>query len=135
VPVLQVSLPSLEPAALLELGRALAPLREEGYLVMGSGFLTHNMRAIDFDGSISKPPSWASDFDAWCNDALARRDADAIAAYREKAPGVRMSLPTHEHFVPVVVAMGASLGIDEPVKFPIEGFTYGSFTKRSVQFG
>jgi len=48
---------------------------------------------------------------------------------------VRMALPTHEHFVPVLVALGASLGAAEPVTFPITGFTYGSFTKRSVQFG
>jgi 4,5-DOPA dioxygenase extradiol len=66
---------------------------------------------------------------------LARRDADALVDYRQRAPGVRMALPTHEHFVPVVVAMGASVDQAEPVRFPITGFTYGTFTRRSVQFG
>lgn len=132
VPVLQLSLPTLEPAPLLALGRALAPLRDEGVLIIGSGFLTHNMRAIDFAGR-SAPPSWATDFDAFCADALTRRDVDALLDYRARAPGVRMALPTHEHFVPLLTALGAAL--DAPASFPITGFTYGSFTKRSVQFG
>jgi 4,5-DOPA dioxygenase extradiol len=134
VPVLQVSLPTMEPLPLLALGRRLARLRNEGVLIVGSGFLTHNMRTIDFDGR-SAPPSWAKEFDAWAADVLARHDADALVDYRARAPGVRMALPTHEHFVPVIVAMGASVDTPETVAFPIDGFTYGSFTKRSVQFG
>jgi 4,5-DOPA dioxygenase extradiol len=65
---------------------------------------------------------------------LARRDLDALLDYRRKAPGVEMALPTHEHFVPVVAAIGAA--DDEPVSFPITGFMAGSgLTRRSVQFG
>jgi 4,5-DOPA dioxygenase extradiol len=134
VPVLQVSLPTLEPKALFELGRTLALLRREGVLVVGSGFLTHNLGALG-RGEGGSPPAWASEFDAWTAENLVRRDADALADYRSKAPGVRMALPTHEHFVPVLVALGASLGAADAVTFPITGFTYGSFTKRSVQFG
>ena len=134
VPVLQMSIPTMEPAPLVELGRRLAPLRDEGVLVVGSGFLTHNLAAFEPDAD-ARPPAWASEFDAWAGDSLARRDADALVAYRERAPGVRMALPTHEHFVPVLVALGASVGVSEDVGFPVTGFTYGSFTKRSVQFG
>jgi 4,5-DOPA dioxygenase extradiol len=134
VPTLQASLPSLDPAALVEMGRRLAPLRDEGVLLVGSGFLTHNMRALSFNGGVDAP-SWAKDFDAWCAGAIARRDVDAMIDYRRKAPGVRESLPTHEHFVPVLAALGASLDRSDEVTFPIAGFTYGSFTKRSVQFG
>jgi 4,5-DOPA dioxygenase extradiol len=134
VPVLQVSFPTMDPAALVELGRALAPLRREGVLIVGSGFLTHNLRALDLRPA-SVPPSWATDFDGWCADVLARKDVDGLVQYRSRAPGVRMALPTHEHFVPVLVAMGAGLEGPEKVTFPITGFTYGSFTKRSVQFG
>jgi 4,5-DOPA dioxygenase extradiol len=132
VPVLQVSLPTLEPDRLLELGKRLAPLRDEGVLLVGSGFLTHNMRALDFR-SAAPPPAWAADFDAWCADVLARQDDSALVAYRSRAPGVRDALPTHEHFVPVVVGMGAARG--DAATFPITGFTYGSFTRRSVQWG
>jgi 4,5-DOPA dioxygenase extradiol len=135
VPVLQVSLPTLEPAELFRLGRALAPLRKEGILIVGSGFLTHNLRSMDFRPDAA-PPAWATEFDAWTADVLARRDVDALLAYRERAPGVRQALPTHEHFVPVVVALGAA--IDDAAatpSFPISGFTYGTATRRSVQFG
>ena len=134
VPVLQVSLPTMDAPGIFEMGKALAPLRREGVLILGSGFLTHNMHAIDWDGT-SPTPSWAREFDAWAADVLARRDADALLDYRARAPGVRLALPTHEHFVPVVAAMGAALeGPSEP-RFPITGFAYGSFTRRSVQFG
>jgi len=134
VPVLQASLPSLEPPELLALGKKLAPLRDEGVLIVGSGFLTHNLRRMSFDPG-APTPQWAAEFDAWTADALARRDVDALMKYRETAPGVRESLPTHEHFVPVIVALGAALEDAPAVSFPITGWAYGSGTKRSVQFG
>jgi 4,5-DOPA dioxygenase extradiol len=134
VPVLQMSIPTMDPGKLLALGAKLAPLRDEGVLIIGSGFLTHNLRA--FNPAPNAPPmQWAAEFDAWCQDVLSRRDFDALAAYRQKAPGVQMALPTHEHFVPVLLAAGASGGHAESVKFPITGMMAGSFTKRSVQFG
>jgi 4,5-DOPA dioxygenase extradiol len=131
VPVLQMSIPSLDPASLFALGNKLAPLRDEGVLVIGSGFITHNLRALGAAGS--PPPSWANDFDAWTADVIARRDVDALMGYRSKAPGVAQSLPTHEHFVPLIVAAGAAA--DAPATFPITGWAFGSATKRSVQFG
>jgi 4,5-DOPA dioxygenase extradiol len=134
VPVLQVSLPTLEPKDLLALGRSLAPLRDEGVLIVGSGFLTHNLRRMSFEPG-APVPRWASEFDAWAGDTLARKDVDALLDYRAKAPGVRESLPTHEHFVPVIAALGAAIDEGPAVTFPITGWTYGSGTKRSVQFG
>jgi 4,5-DOPA dioxygenase extradiol len=133
IPVLQLSLPSLEPQPLWALGAALAPLRDEGVLVVGSGFLTHNLGAIDLRSRRS-PPSWAREFDAWTAEVLATKNVDALLDYRRRAPGVQVALPTHEHFVPVIVAMGAAA--DAPtVRFPIDGFWMGSFTRRSVQLG
>jgi 4,5-DOPA dioxygenase extradiol len=134
IPVLQVSLPSMDPAPLLALGRALAPLRNEGVLIMGSGFLTHNLRALDPRPGASTP-AWATELDAWAADVLARRDADALLDYRNRAPGVQQALPTHEHFVPVITALGASIDVAEAVQFPITGFAHGSFTRRSMQLG
>lgn len=131
VPVLQISLPSLSPGELLEMGRMLAPLREEGVMVMGSGFLTHNLRAIDW--SATAPPAWASDFDAWVAEVLRSGDLDALADFEARAPAARLAHPRTEHYVPVIVAAAAAEG--EPVSFPIEGWTWGPFTKRSVQFG
>lgn len=134
VPVLQISFPTMDPAALLALGRALAPLRREGVLIVGSGFLTHNLRAADWRTN-TVTPSWATEFDAWVADVLARQDVDALLQYRSGAPGVHLALPTHEHFIPVLVAMGAAIEEPGSVQFPITGFAYGSFTRRSVQFG
>lgn len=134
VPVLQASVPSMEPRELLALGKRLAPLRDEGVLIVGSGFITHNMEAIDTRPG-APAESWATEFDAWNAEVLARRDVDALLTYREKAPGVQMALPTHEHYVPLLVALGASVDRADAVSFPITGMAFGSFTKRSVQFG
>ena len=131
VPVLQVSMPGLDPMSLLAFGQALAPLREEGVLIIGSGFLTHNLRL----GPSAGTPSWASEFDAWTAEVLSHHDIDALLDYRAGAPGVDIALPTHEHFTPVIIAAGATVDGPLPTTFPITGFWFGSFTKRSVQFG
>ncbi len=130
IPVLQISLPSEDPKELFAVGQALAPLRQEGVLLIGSGFLTHNLRAR----ALRDTPAWAREFDTWTADALARHDHDLLLDYRAKAPGVHESLPTHEHFVPVIVAAGAAA--ESVVAFPITGFWWGgAMTRRSVQFG
>ena len=128
VPVLQVSMPSLDPRVLVDVGRKLAPLRDEGVLIVGSGFLTHNMRAFS-----QTTPSWAAEFDDWAEATLAARDVDALVDFERRAPGARIAHPRSEHYAPVVVAAGAAH--DDAVTFPITGFWYGSFTRRSVQFG
>lgn len=131
IPVLQLSLPGLDPTAVFEFGRAMAPLREEGVLIVGSGFLSHNLR----EGFTAGTPGWASDFDTWAKERLAARDFDALVDFRAKAPAAARNHPTIEHYVPVLVAAGASRD-SEPVAFPIDGFwRSSSFTKRSVQFG
>jgi len=134
IPVLQLSLPSLQPQELFALGRALAPLRAEGVLVIGSGFLTHNMRFAFRPGT----PAWAVEFDDWAADVLARRDHDALVDFQGRGPSAQVALPTTEHFVPVLVAAGASADRTESVAFPITGFWGpggGAFTRRSVRFG
>jgi 4,5-DOPA dioxygenase extradiol len=132
VPVLQISMPRLDARELFELGRALAPLRDEGVLVFGSGFLTHNM-AYAFRPGI---PSWAREFDDWAAEALSRLDVDALIDFQKRAPAARTALPTWEHYAPLLVSAGASAeGAARPkVTFPITGFWLeGAFTKRSVQ--
>jgi 4,5-DOPA dioxygenase extradiol len=132
VPVLQMSMPALVPDQLTNLGRALAPLRDEGVLIFGSGFLTHNMRYAFRPGI----PGWARQFDGWAEDALSRLDLDALADFQVKAPGAELALPTWEHYAPLLVAAGAVAEKRSPVTFPITGFWMdGAFSKRSVQFG
>jgi len=131
VPVLQISMPALDPRELFGLGRALAPLRDEGVLVFGSGFLTHNMRYAFRPGV----PAWAREFDAWAEDALARFDVDALLDFRVRAPAASTALPTWEHYAPLLVSLGAAAAAPRRVSFPITGWWMdGAFTKRSVQF-
>jgi 4,5-DOPA dioxygenase extradiol len=130
VPVLQVSMPGLDARALFDLGRALAPLREEGVLVFGSGFLTHNMRYAFRPGT----PAWAQEFDSWAADALSRFDVDALVSFQTVAPQAATALPTWEHYAPVLVAAGAAADSQPHTTFPITGWWMdGAFTKRSVQ--
>jgi 4,5-DOPA dioxygenase extradiol len=132
VPVLQLSMPALDPDELFALGRALAPLRDQGVLVFGSGFLTHNMRYAFRPGI----PTWAREFDAWAEDALRRFDVDALKNFRDRAPAAQTALPTWEHYAPLLVSAGAAAETRPEVTFPIEGFWMdGAFTKRSVQLG
>lgn len=104
VPVLQVSMPSLDPEALFGLGRRLHVLREEGILVMGSGFMTHSFAAI-------RKPALADHtraFDAWAVEALARGDVDTLTDYRTKAPSAQIAHPTADHYVPLLLTLGAA---------------------------
>jgi 4,5-DOPA dioxygenase extradiol len=132
VPVLQVSMPGLDARMLFELGRVLAPLRAEGVLIFGSGFLTHNMRYAFRPGV----PDWAREFDSWAEGALARLDVDALIDFQVRAPSARIALPTWEHYAPLLVAVGAAADSGAQTSFPITGWWMDSaFTKRSVQFG
>ena len=132
VPTLQLSLPSLDTKEQFALGRALAPLRDEGVVIMGSGFLTHNMRAL----GLHSTPDWAKDFDAWVTDVLTRRDHDALLDWKAKAPGAQLAHPRSEHFAPVVAAAAAAAEAGN-VTFPITGYweMAPAFTRRSAQFG
>ena len=132
IPVLQISMPGLDTKELFALGQALAPLRDEGALVFGSGFLTHNMQYAFRPGI----PQWAREFDGWAESALSRLDMDALLDFKVRAPAAPIALPTWEHYAPLLVAAGALGGERAAVSFPIEGFWMeGAFTKRSVQFG
>jgi 4,5-DOPA dioxygenase extradiol len=132
IPVLQVSMPRLDARELFALGQALAPLRDEGVLVFGSGFLTHNMKYAFRPGT----PDWAREFDAWVEDAIERLDVDALIDFEERAPAAKLALPTWEHYAPLLVALGAAADERPRATFPITGWWMdGAFTKRSVQFG
>ncbi len=133
VPVLQISMPSEDPAALMELGRRLAPLRDEGVLIMGSGFMTHSFDAIRQVMSGRPLPQGVVEFDRWAAEALARRDLDSLVDYRTKAPAAAYAHRTVDHFVPLFIAAGASLEKDAASRTAIEGFWMAN-SKRSVEF-
>lgn len=129
VPVLQISLPTLDPQRLFEVGRKLAPLRDAGVLIVGSGFFTHNLRALSMDGRVT---SVMSEFDHWGAEALARGDLDALLDFQRKAPAARQAHPRTEHFAPLFVTLGAVAGDLAGAQTVIDGFWYG-LAKRSIQ--
>ena len=132
VPVLQLSLPwTNDPVRMFELGTALAPLRDEGVFILGSGNLVHNLRAADW--SNGPTPDWAAEFDHWLAEILAEDRDDLLQDYRSN-PLSAACHPTQEHFVPLLVAAGAATEHDS-VTFPIEDFELGSLSMRCVQFG
>lgn len=131
IPVLQISMPSLEPERLLRIGEKLRTLRDEGVLIMGSGFMTHGLPYLDWSGGLYQaPPTWSSEFDDWAARALATGDVDTLVRFRETAPALRFAHPTLDHFAPMFVTLGAGLQHDAPVQTEIEGFWLG-LSKRS----
>jgi 4,5-DOPA dioxygenase extradiol len=132
VPVLQLSIPAQDPGKLLELGSRLRPLREQGVLIIGSGFLTHGLPFLTrevFTGE--QVPGWSMEFDLWAAEALGKGDVEALANYR-KAPGMPYAHPTPDHFLPLFVTLGAGRDPERPVDTVIDGFWIG-LAKRSFQ--
>lgn len=133
IPVLQMSMPDLEPEHLFEIGKRLAPLRDEGVLIMGSGFLTHGLPFVHqyWDGRPGAP-EWSKEFDLWAADKLQRGDVDSLFDFRNRAPGMPYAHPTVEHFAPLFVTLGAATEPGEAPKFTIEGYWLG-LAKRSFE--
>ena len=132
IPVLQLSLPSQDPGRLMELGARLRPLRDEGVLVIGSGFLTHGLPFLRDFRTDAPPPGWSRDFDDWATEVLARGDLDELASFRDRAPGMPYAHPTVEHLTALFVALGAATKPEVAPTTAIEGYFLG-LSKRSIQ--
>ena len=135
IPVLQLSMPTLDPQELFAIGTRLAPLRDEGTLIVGSGFTTHNLRWFNpRAGADGAPPAASSVFDQWAAEAVDAGDVDAILDFMDKAPAAAEAHPRTEHWAPLFVSLGAAHaggGID--ASSVIDGFWFG-LSKRSWQF-
>jgi 4,5-DOPA dioxygenase extradiol len=134
IPIFQLSVqPYMSPAHHLALGRKLAPLREEGVLVMGSGSATHNLRRLMRGHHDTPPEPWAKAFDDWLADAVEKGDEAALANYRSEAPYAREAHPTDEHFLPLHVAFGAA-GEGAHGKALHRSFTSGNLSMAAYAF-
>jgi 4,5-DOPA dioxygenase extradiol len=132
VPAVQLSLPRrARPADLLALGRALAPLRDEGVLLLGSGGAVHNLGRVSLADKDALPAAWALEFDNWLAGKLAAFDLEALENYRTAAPQASAAVPTTEHFDPLFVVLGAARPGERALPL-FEGFQYGSLSMRSV---
>ena len=122
IPVVQLSLqPGRDTAHHLAVGRALAPLTDDGVLVVGSGHTTHNLRDWMATRGRGGPLPYATAFATWLRERLDAQDTDALLGYRDGAPEARRAHPTEEHFLPLFVALGAA-GEGAHAEPVVEGF-------------
>ena len=131
IPVLQMSLPTQDPYKLLTLGSRLRELRDEGVLVIGSGFLTHGLPFLREFRIDAEAPGWSVDFDLWAADALNRGDVAELASYKSSAPGMPYAHPTVEHYTPLFVTLGAATDTEAPGQQLFDGYWMG-LSKRSL---
>ena len=132
IPVVQISLPSRQgPALQTRVGHALASLREQGVLLIGSGSITHNLRELDWHAGPESVEPWAKAFRDWVIDKLAADDEAALHDYRQQAPYAVRSHPSDEHLLPLYFARGA--GGDFSIAH--QGFTMGALGMDIYRFG
>lgn len=131
LPIVEVSLPlPTTPDDLLQIGAALAPLRERNVAIAGSGGIVHNLRRLRFDDVDAPVEAWAAEFDRWVMDRIEARDYRAVADYRTRAPHAEWAAPTPEHFEPLLAVLGAASADDRLV--PIHGgFQYATLSMRT----
>jgi len=133
LPVIQLSLPRWDPAQLVGLGRALAPLRQEGIALLASGGLVHNLGLLDWEEPGEKATPWAAEAEAWALEAIRKGDLEALTAHRTRWPHSRDAAPSTEHLDPVFVALGASEG--EAPRDLFRAFQLGSLSLSSLVWG
>jgi 4,5-DOPA dioxygenase extradiol len=133
-PVVEVSLPlPREPQDVLAIGRALAPLRERGVLLLGSGGIVHNLRLARLDRKDAPFDQWARRFDDWVRERVARRDVAELADYRAKAPHAELGAPESEHFDPIFFPLGAA-SQDDVLEEIDHGFEHANLSLASYAF-
>lgn len=109
VPIAQLSIqPRKDAAHHFRVGRALRALKDEGVMVIGSGQITHNLRAADFSARPEDADPRVAEFTDWFEDKLVARNIDALLDYRRQAPHAVLMHPTDEHLLPVFAALGAA---------------------------
>ena len=135
IPIAQVSMQPLADARHhYAVGRALAPLRDEGVLIVASGSMTHNLRAIQRDGLDAPPPPWVTGFVDWMHDKLTAGEREAVLDAIDIAPGAEANHPYDDHLLPLFVALGAS-DDGEPIRRLHTSYEYGVLAMDTYQFG
>ena len=132
-PVFQVSMPyDLNAEQALQLGRVLAPLRAQGVLIVASGSMTHNLR--EFRQGMSQPAAYVQEFSNWVRSAVAAHAVQPMLKYRAEAPHAERAHPTEEHFLPLLVALGAQAE-GEKARLIDGGIEHGMLSMDSFVWG
>jgi 4,5-DOPA dioxygenase extradiol len=135
VPVVQLSIDETQPARWhYELARKLAPLREEGVLIIGSGNLVHNLHAYSWGDRAVKPYDWALRFESLARKALTAADFEPLIEYQPLGRDAMLAAPTPDHYLPLIYVLAQHQGGDA-VSFPVEGFDGGSISMLTVRIG
>lgn len=135
IPVLQLSMDySRAPSEHYALGRQLRALRNRGVLIVGSGNIVHNLRALRRDVPDNQAYDWAQAFDAAIQQQIAKGQLDALQKFQSLGDIARLSHPTHDHFLPLLYAAGAAAPNEVP-RFFNTGFQAASISMRSVLWG
>lgn len=135
VPVVQLSIDRTKFASHhYEIGKKLAPLREEGVLIIGSGNIVHNLRAYTWDQSLAGPYDWAIRFEDRVKELLLTAKEGPLIAYETLGNDARLSIPTPDHYLPLLY-MIACRKKGEKLSFPVEGIDGGSISMLAVQIG
>jgi len=135
IPVVQLSIDERQaPQFHYEMGKRLAPLREEGVLVIGSGNLVHNLHAYAWGRYETQPFDWAVRFEKQVQDLLLRRDDTQIVNYESLGQDALLSVPTPDHYLPLLYVLGLRRGNDG-ISFPVNGVDGGSVSMLAVQLG
>jgi 4,5-DOPA dioxygenase extradiol len=136
VPIVQLSIDGTQPPSFhYEVGRRLAPLREEGVLIAGSGNIVHNLHAYAWGRHVPEPYDWAVSFEQRVRELLLADDAKPLVEYEDKlGREARLAAPTPDHYLPLLYVIGARAA-SEPVTFPVEGVDGGSISMLTVQVG
>ena len=133
VPVIQLSIDETKPASFhFDLGRKLAPLRDEGVLIAGSGNLVHNIRMYSWEGKMPEPYDWAARFDKKARELMLAGEYEALIDYEKIGQDAALSIPTPDHYLPLLYVLG-SIGQGDRMTFPVEGFDGGSMSMLAVR--
>lgn len=135
VPVVQLSIDEIEPASFhFELGKRLAPLREEGVLLIGSGNVVHNLHAYAWGRHPVEPFDWAVRFEQRVRGSLLAGDDAALVGYESLGPDAKLAAPTPDHYLPLLYVAGSRYA-DDQVMFPVEGIDGGSVSMLTAILG
>lgn len=135
IPVVQLSIDETQPPEFhYELGKRLAPLREEGVLIVGSGNLVHNLHTYAWGRHNVEPFDWAVRFEKLALELLLKGNHAPLVDYESLGRDALLSAPTPDHYLPLLYVIGSSRPSDQ-VSFPVEGFDGGSISMLTVQLG
>ena len=135
IPVVQLSIDERKPSEYhFEVGKRLAPLRDEGVLIVGSGNLVHNLHAYAWGRQATEPFEWAVRFEDMARELLLAGDDGPLVAYETLGSDADLSIPTPDHYLPLLYVVALRREGD-PVRFPVEGVDGGSVSMLSVRIG